>query len=108
MSNVCFNFNKATLQDSYNPVLEQLAHFLNKNKKLNIQIVGHTDSIGNVQHNYKLSLERAKTIGKYLIDHGIEKSRITFSGEGSNAPLSSNKDESGRKKNRRVEFILKK
>lgn len=107
LSNVCFNFNKATLQNSYYPILEQLADYLNKNQKVNIQIIGHTDSIGNAEHNNNLSLERAKTIGKYLNDHGIEKSRITFLGEGSREPVTSNKSEAGRQKNRRVEFILR-
>jgi outer membrane protein OmpA-like peptidoglycan-associated protein len=105
--NVYFDFNETELQNTYISGLQQLANLLNKNKKLNIEIIGHTDSIGNAQYNYKLSLARAKGIGTYLTGKGIDISRITFSGKGSSEPVVSNKDEAGRQKNRRVEFILK-
>jgi outer membrane protein OmpA-like peptidoglycan-associated protein/6-phosphogluconolactonase (cycloisomerase 2 family) len=107
LNNVYFDLNESVLQNTYVSELQQLADLLNKNKRLNTEIIGHTDSTGSIQYNNKLSLARAKVIRNYLIDKGIETSRITFSGKGSSEPVASNKDEAGRQKNRRVEFVFK-
>jgi len=108
LKNVYFDFNEATLKDTCISELEQLAELLIENKKINIEIIGHTDSIGSEQRNKSLSAARAKKIQTYLTGRGIKISRIRFSGKGSSEPLVPNKDEAGRQKNRRVEFILKK
>ncbi len=107
LNNVYFDFNKTSLRNNFTEELSQLADYLNKNTKLNIEIIGHTDSIGNAGYNNRLSLARAKEIGSFLIEKGIETSRITFSYKGSSEPVAPNNNESGRQKNRRVEFILK-
>ena len=107
LSNVYFDFNKADLRSSSTAELQQLIEQLNKNIKLNIEIIGHTDSIGNEQYNNKLSFSRANEIGNYLTKKGIDKSRITISYKGSTEPVATNSSETGRQKNRRVEFILR-
>jgi len=107
LNNVYFDFNKATLKNNFTEELKQLADYLNKNTKLTIEIIGHTDSIGSTEYNNRLSLVRAKQIGAFLIEKGIEKSRITYDYKGSSEPVAPNNNESGRQKNRRVEFILK-
>ena len=56
--------------------------------------------------NKILSENRAKTVVDYLVDNGIQKNRLTFSGQGDSKPISDNSTEGGRKKNRRVEYVV--
>jgi len=58
--------------------------------------------------NQKLSEQRAKVIVDYLVSQNINKNRLSFKGKGSKQPIASNDTEDGRRKNRRVEFIIKK
>lgn len=106
-NSIYFDFNKTALKKSATNELQLLFEYLNQNKKVNIEITGHTDSIGSLHYNEKLSLNRAKKIGKLLNQKGICTSRMTFSGKGYCEPISRNTEENGRKQNRRVEFILK-
>ncbi|HLP04450.1 MAG TPA: OmpA family protein [Paludibacter sp.] len=104
---VYFDFNKVDPNENYNKELRYLVDSLKDNENLSVEIIGHTDSIGNNEYNKKLSLSRAREIGNYLISNGIERSHVIISGKGSDEPMDTNKTEKGRKKNRRVEFILK-
>jgi len=106
LENVYFDFNKATLRQESIAELLQLADILRENLALDITITGHTDSIGGNDYNKKLSLARAKAIGKFLNQNKISRNRISFAGKGCSQPLTTNTDETGRQKNRRVEFIL--
>jgi len=107
LNNIYFDFDKSFLRKTSIIELKQLVDILVRNPKLDIEITGHTDSIGSMQYNNKLSLDRVRKIYKYLVQNGIKKNRIVYSGKGSTEPIVSNTDEVGRQKNRRVEFILK-
>jgi len=107
LNNIYFDFDKSFLRKASIIELKQLVDILTKNPKLDIEITGHTDSIGSMQYNNKLSLDRVKEIYKYLIQKGIKKNRIEYSGKGSTEPIVPNTDEVGRQKNRRVKFIIK-
>ena len=75
---------------------------------MELQIDGYTDSTGSKAHNLKLSKERAAAAKKYLVDNGIEASRLKSEGYGEASPIASNKTKAGRADNRRVEFkVLK-
>jgi OOP family OmpA-OmpF porin len=71
-----------------------------------VNLVGHTDNTGSDQINDPLSVARAEAAKKYLIDKGIEESRITTEGKGSRNPVADNKTAQGRAMNRRVEVIV--
>ena len=71
-----------------------------------MKIEGFTDNTGSSEFNEKLSLDRAKAVRKMLVTRGIEPSRITAEGRGSASPVSSNDDDDGRAKNRRVEVSV--
>ena len=86
--------------------LELILEYLNENNDKKIQIVGHTDNIGTEKSNQKLSEQRAKTVYDYFITNKIDKSRISYKGEGERLPIASNEDGLGRKRNRRVELKL--
>lgn len=106
LQNVLFNFNKHDLLDSSLKELNQLYNYLNANKRLQIEIYGHTDDVGTQTRNDELSLLRAKEVALYLISKGLRPERITATGYGNKFPVANNNTEEGRALNRRVEFKL--
>ena len=87
-------------------VLEKAVEILNKYPNYHIRIHGHTDSVGKASSNKKLSERRAASCMNYLIDKGVDKTRLQSKGFGESKPIASNRSRSGRAKNRRVEFVL--
>jgi len=71
-----------------------------------VQIEGHTDSTGGANHNRELSKQRANSVRKWLIVHGIDPLRLTTAGFGPDRPIDSNSTDEGRRNNRRVEFLI--
>ena len=63
-----------------------------------------TDSVGAAAYNEQLSQERAESVRQYLVNRGVDPSRVTARGYGEDNPVASNENESGRAMNRRVEF----
>ena len=77
------------------------------NPALKIDIYGHTDNFGDEEYNYKLSEKRALAVYDYLVDKGIDPSRLSCKGFGSDVPIAGNESEDERGKNRRVEFKIR-
>ena len=71
-----------------------------------LRIEGHTDNVGSAPANEQLSGERALAIKKFLVDKGINKTRLLAVGFGQNKPIADNSTEDGRTKNRRTEFRI--
>ena len=69
-------------------------------------IVGHTDHTGSDEYNQKLSERRAASLGKRLVENGIEAERIEMSGKGEKEPVASNETAAGRAQNRRIEVAI--
>ncbi len=88
------------------PIIENFANFLKKNKAYKVEIIGHTDSVGKAAINMKLSEQRAAMAKKALVAKGIDPSRITTRGRGELDPIASNRTKKGRKANRRIEIKL--
>lgn len=87
--------------------LQELAAFMTDNPGLRIALVGHTDTVGALDKNIRISRARARSVRKRLIEtHGIAAHRMDAQGMGYLAPRASNLTESGREANRRVEAIL--
>ncbi len=73
---------------------------------LGLLVVGHADDVGDFDYNLGLSMQRATAVMEYLSrEHGIDVSRLRLAGAGMMAPVTSNRTESGRAKNRRVELV---
>jgi OOP family OmpA-OmpF porin len=106
LEDILFEYNKAILQESSKPQLNELAEYLKANQQYHINIMGHTDSIGGKAYNLKLSEDRALSIKEYLLQQGIQEPRITSVGKGSDFPLVPNDSEENRKTNRRVEIKI--
>ncbi len=101
-----FDTAKAELKPDSEPALAEIAKLLKSSATLRVFIVGHTDMVGDVGVNLKLSQERAQSVIAALVSkYGIAASRLTAFGNGSYAPVASNKTEEGRAKNRRVELV---
>ncbi len=107
LNNITFEFNSYKLNSNSYPELQKIVKLLQTNPNYKIELIGHTDNIGNKSTNIELSKNRAKAIKDYLVLQKIDEKRITFQGKGSLIPISENETETGRKLNRRVEFILK-
>ncbi len=109
LRNIYFDFAKATFKDeSYNE-LNKLATMLQQNTGIQVEISGHTDSVGPKEYNKQLSQRRANAVKNFLTSKGIDARRIKSVGYGEDKPLASNDDNGeGREINRRVEFkVLK-
>jgi outer membrane protein OmpA-like peptidoglycan-associated protein len=107
VSNIEFGFNNANLQGEKTfSILEKIVYVLNKYEKYKIIVEGHTDSTGSESYNLTLSKNRAESVGRYLIDNGVDPQRLSYEGYGSQFPVDTNETKEGRARNRRVEFLL--
>jgi tetratricopeptide (TPR) repeat protein len=107
MNNVFFKFNEFELLSSSFVELDKLTDVLVQNPLFSIEIIGHTDSIGDAYYNKELSIKRAYSVGNYLIENGIKSERLQYKGMGSTMPVAKNNSEAGRAKNRRTEVRIK-
>jgi OOP family OmpA-OmpF porin len=71
-----------------------------------IEVVGHTDDVGDDAYNMELSEQRAAAVRNYLVDTGVDASKIVMIGGGENFPVASNTTEEGRAENRRVDVLV--
>ncbi len=104
LRNIFFETNKFGLLPESEVELKQLVTFLTQNPSVWIEIGGHTDAIGDEKLNQVLSMNRARTVYDYLVNHQIPASRLSFKGYGESKPVGDNATEEGRQINRRTEF----
>ncbi len=105
--NVTFDVNQSAVKSNFYPVLNSVGLVLDEFNKTLIDINGHTDSTGSVQHNMGLSNRRATSVADYLASRGIDQDRLFTQGFGPHYPVADNATAEGRALNRRVELILK-
>lgn len=108
LKNIFFNTNQYSLLPASVTELTTLVDLLNNNANISIEIQGHTDDVGNVKDNEKLSMQRAKAVYDYLLEHKIAAERLTYKGYGESKPITSNSTEENRKLNRRTSFVISK
>lgn len=101
-----FDFDKYTLKTESIPELENLIHLMKIVPTVKIKVIGHTDGDGSESYNQKLSENRASTVKQYIVDQGIEPSRISIEGKGESVPLYDNNNSRLKHWNRRVEIII--
>ncbi len=106
LNRIFFEFNSYDLLTASYTELDRLYEILIAKPSLKIEIRGHTDNVGSISYNKKLSVKRAASVYDYLIDKGIVKSRMKYRGFGNKVPIADNETEDGRKINRRVEIII--
>ena len=104
LEGVNFDFDKATLRQEDVSELDKNVEALKAWGDVNIEVAGHTDSMGSDAYNMKLSQRRAEAVRNFLISRGVAADRLTARGYGESQPVADNATEEGRFKNRRVEL----
>ncbi len=100
-----FDIGKATLRPESMGVLNGIYKLLSDHPEVNFSIEGHTDNVGDLDFNQKLSEERAKSVMTQLVSMGINAGRLTSKGFGESNPIHTNDTPEGKAANRRVEFV---
>ncbi|MES2003210.1 MAG: OmpA family protein [Bacteroidota bacterium] len=103
-NNILFTLNSYELPKAAFIELDKLVQVLTENPSLQVEIAGHTDTIGKAEDNLLLSTNRAKAIVNYLVSKGIGNTRLSYKGYGATQPVADNNTEEGRAKNRRTTF----
>lgn len=106
LNNVFFDTNEFALKNTSEVELDKLIDLLMANPSLKVEIGGHTDSVGSDEDNKILSENRAKSVVEYLVENGIDASRLTAAGYGEEQPVASNDTAEGRQLNRRTEMKI--
>ena len=87
-------------------IIENLGRSLSENDQFSVNIVGHTDNVGDPLRNQDLSERRATSVANIIVSEGIDAANVSIGGRGDSAPIASNANEEGRRLNRRVEITL--
>ncbi|MFW6180596.1 MAG: gliding motility-associated C-terminal domain-containing protein [Spirochaetota bacterium] len=106
INSIQFEFDKAELRPESYQILDRLIQKLEKFPTYKVKIVGHTDAVGTEEYNQRLSERRAFAVYRYLVNNDVDKDRLTTEGRGESQPIDTNETETGRARNRRVEFYL--
>jgi len=103
---IYFDTGQSIIKPESEAVLSEIVKLLKKESGLKVNVVGHTDNVGAMDSNLKLSQARATAVVQALVDkYGIEGNRLRAYGVGPLAPVTSNDNEEGKAKNRRVELV---
>jgi peptidoglycan-associated lipoprotein len=104
---VRFAFDKAALGDEAQTMLSDFANQLkSENKNVYVEIQGHTDGVGSEDYNYRLGLDRAEAVRRFLNQQGIPLHRMSVISYGETAPVADNSTREGRAQNRRVVLVV--
>jgi outer membrane protein OmpA-like peptidoglycan-associated protein/tetratricopeptide (TPR) repeat protein len=106
LNNIFFDFNKSTLRPSSFRSLNSLLSMMKRYPEMAIEISGHTDNVGTMAYNQKLSESRAIIVKDYLVRNGISSKRIGAYGRSFRQPIATNDSHEGRQLNRRTEIKI--
>jgi len=105
-----FGSGSATLQAAGLPLLDEMSRLLNVDRKHPITVEGNTDNqpiqSSQFPSNWELSTDRATTVVRFLIAHGVNDQRLSAAGYADLHPLAPNSTAAGRARNRRVDVVL--
>ena len=106
MGDVLFDTGKFDLRPLAREKLARLSGIVLAHAGLNLDVEGHTDSVGSDEFNQRLSEQRAQSVRKYLLEQGLPETSVTAVGFGKTTPVADNSTVAGRQQNRRVEIIV--
>ena len=107
LRNILFELDQSNLLPESEKELTALLRMLEDNLDLNATIIGHTDNQGGRAYNQRLSEARAAAVLSWLVEHGVQPTRLTSEGRGMDKPVASNDTDAGRALNRRTEVLLR-
>lgn len=106
-SEVLFAFDRDTLSDGAPAELDRVIQSILAAPRARVTIEGHTDDVGTDEYNQALSERRAQAVAAYLAQKGVDRARLDAKGYGKSRPATANLGDEGRKRNRRVEIVIK-
>jgi outer membrane protein OmpA-like peptidoglycan-associated protein len=106
VNNLYFKADSFRIKHTSFDALEEVYDFLRENPDVKIEVGGHTNGVPPHSYCDKLSSARAKAVVEYLIEKGINKSRLTYKGYGKRKPVATNETKAGRNRNQRVEVKI--
>jgi outer membrane protein OmpA-like peptidoglycan-associated protein len=106
IATVNFFSGQSELSPRGRSILAALAPRLAADPGMKLELAGHTDNSGEEAFNVQLSEQRARAVGKFLVEHGVAPGRLSVIGYGMWSPLERNETEAGRAKNRRAEVKI--
>lgn len=101
---ILFAFDSDVLKPQSKTILNAVATYLKQNASVRLGVEGHCDNVGGHEYNMKLSLRRANSVKRYLVQSGVGAGRLQANGFGFTKPIADNKTALGRAQNRRVVF----
>jgi outer membrane protein OmpA-like peptidoglycan-associated protein len=104
LEGINFETNSAVITPDSEPILRKALNTLRTNPDLRVEIQGHTDNVGSSTLNQNLSERRANAVRDYMVQNGIDESRMTARGYGFDQPLVPNDTPENRERNRRIQF----
>lgn len=105
-SGILFATGKSELNVQSKNALTKFVESLKKTEETDLTIYGHTDNTGSREFNEKLSIDRAQSVVKYLVQNGISQERTSIKGFAWDQPVADNTTPEGRAQNRRVEVFI--
>ena len=106
MPDVLFDTGQHTLKAGARERLSKVAGILLAYSDLHVNVEGHTDNVGGVEFNQRLSEERANAVRAFLVEQGVRPENIESHGVGMSEPVASNSTREGRQMNRRVDLVV--
>jgi len=107
LQQIHFETAKAIIKPESYTIVDQVASQLRAHPEVKrLRIEGHTDSVGGVEYNLRLSQARANSVKTYLLNKGIDEQRLQAVGYGKSRPIATNATVQGRALNRRVQFVI--
>lgn len=103
---VTFDFNRTEVKPQFYPALNNIAHTISQYNQTIVEINGHTDNVGSVAANQKISEQRAQSVANYFAAQGVQSVRMETHGYNFQYPVADNNTDAGRAANRRVEIRL--
>ena len=104
---ILFATDSDTVRSDLNRDIRALAANLLRYPNTTVDVVGHTDNVGEASYNQSLSQRRAWSVATILLSEGVPETRLRAYGRGENDPVASNLTAEGRAQNRRVEIIIR-
>ena len=106
LKNMFFATDKTNILSSSEDALLELYKLLSDNPDIRIRIIGHTDDVGTVAYNQRLSEGRSASVKQEMVKRGIDAARIETAGHGELDPIVANDSDEHRQMNRRVEVEI--
>jgi OmpA-OmpF porin, OOP family len=108
LKGVNFATGSSKLLPAASDTLRSVAGAMKNNSKLEVEVGGYTDSVGDEAKNQGLSERRAKSVKSFLVKEGVDEGRLSTKGYGESNPVDTNDTKEGRANNRRVAFKVTK